>query len=101
MAVKAEKQPVKAEEPKKKEAPKQAAFFVYLGPNISGVIQKGSIFPGPREEVEKLLAPAIDKYPRIKSLLVSDETLVEDRIEVTKPGTRLNTEFKRLVAELK
>ena len=100
MAVKAEKQPVKAEEPKKKET-KKDSFFVYLGPNISGVIQKGSIFPGPREEVEKLLAPAIDKYPRIKSLLASDETLVEDRIEVTKPGTRLNAEFKRLVAELK
>lgn len=100
MAVKAEKQPVKAEEPKKKEA-KKDSFFLYLGPNISGVIQKGSIFPGPREEVEKLLAPAIARYPRIKALLVSDETLVADRIEVTKPGTRLNAEFNRLVDELK
>ncbi len=102
MAVKAEKA-VKAAEPEKvtpkKEAAKKAAsFFVYLGPNIQGVIQKGTIYSA--GEVEKLTASAIERFPRIKALIVSDETIVEDRINVTKPGTRLYNEYKKLVAEL-
>lgn len=102
MAVKAEKA-VKAAEPEKvtpkKEAAKKAAsFFVYLGPNIQGVIQKGTIYPA--ADVGKLTASAIERFPRIKALIVSDETLVEDRINVTKPGTRLYHEYKKLVSEL-
>lgn len=108
MAVKAEKaakaaEPEKATEPakvpEKKEAPKnEASFFVYLGPTILGVIQNASIYTA--AEVGKLDA-AIEKYPRIKALLISDKTIAEDRINVTKPGTRLYAEYHRLVNELK
>ena len=108
MAVKAEKaakaaEPEKATEPakvpEKKEAPKnEASFFVYLGPTILGVIQNASIYTA--AEVSKLDA-AIEKYPRIKALLISDKTIAEDRINVTKPGTRLYAEYHRLVNELK
>ena len=105
MAVKAEKA-VKATEPEKtpakKEAPKEeASFFMYLGPTILGVIQSASIYTGTRKGVEKLLSDAIEKYPRIKALLVSDKTIAEDRINVNKPGTRLYAEYHRLVNELK
>ena len=111
MAVKAEKA-VKATEPEeavvekkdtpKKEAPKkEASFFMYLGPTIQGVIQNASIFTGTRKKVEKLLADQIGKYPRIKTLLISGETIAEDRINVIKPGTRLYVEYHRLVNELK
>ena len=105
MAVKAEKaekaiEPEKV--PEKKEAPKkEASFFMYLGPTIQGVIQNASIFTGTRKEVEKLLAEQIGKYPRIKTLLISGETIAEDRINVIKPGTRLYVEYHRLVNELK
>ena len=109
MAVKAEKaekaeKAVKAAEPEKvtpkKEAVKKAAsFFMYLGPSITGVIQKGTIYSA--DDVERLTAAAIERFPRIKALIVSDETIVEDRINVTKPGTRLYNEYKKLVAELK
>lgn len=105
MAVKAEKA-VKAAEPakvpeKKKEAKKSASFFMYLGPTIQGVIQNASIYPGTRQDVEKVLADQIAKFPRIKALLISGETIAEDRINVTKPGTRLYVEYHRLVNELK
>ena len=110
MAVKAEKaakaeKAVKASEPvkvpeKKTEAKKSASFFMYLGPTIQGVIQNASIYAS-QEEAEKLLAPAIEKFPRIKALLISGETIAEDRINVTKPGTRLYAEYHRLVNELK
>ena len=109
MAVKAEKavkaaEPEKATEPEKvtekKEATKNAAsFFMYLGPTILGVIQNASIYPA--AEADKVLAPAVEKYPRIKALLISDKTIAEDRINVNKPGTRLYVEYHRLVNELK
>lgn len=102
MAVKAEKaekatEPVKVPE-KKKEAKKSASFFMYLGPTIQGVIQSASIFASADD---KQLATAIEKFPRVKALLISGETIAEDRINVTKPGTRLYAEYHRLVNELK
>ena len=89
-----------AEEPapaKKEAAPKKAAFFMYLGPTIVGVIQHASIYSGE----DKALDAAIEKFPRIKALLIPDNRIAEDRINVTKPGTRLYAEYHRLVNELK
>ena len=77
------------------------SFCVYLGPSIRGVIQKGTIYPGSRREVVESIDSAIQKYPRIRNLLVSGETLVTDRIQVKTPGTRLFTEYKKLAAEVK
>ena len=76
-------------------------FMVYLGPSIRGVVQKGTIYPGDRAEVEQCLEREIQKYPRIRNLLVSEATFVTDRIQVKTPGTRLYNEYKKLVAEVK
>ena len=84
-----------------KEPEKKDSFFVYIGPNILGVIQTASIYGGSRAEVLQKLSYAIEKYPRIKALLVDGEVLAESQKEVTKPGTRLHAEYGRLVAELK
>jgi hypothetical protein len=88
-------------EPEKKEEAVKPSFFVYIGPSIRGYVQYGAIFTGTREDVEKKLSVQIAKYPRIKKLLVSDLTIVEDRINVNKPGTRLNSEYRKFVSELK
>lgn len=77
-----------------------AGFFVYLGPSIRGLVQNGSIYAGPRSEVEKLLAGAIQKYPRIATLIVSGETLPADRIKVKTPGNYLYDTYRKLIAEL-
>jgi len=90
----------KPAEPVKEEAAKPS-FFVYLGPSIRGFVQYGAIFQGTRADAEKKLALQIEKYPRIKKLLVSDLTIVEDRVNITKPGTRLYAEYQKFVAELK
>ena len=76
------------------------SVYVYIGPSIKGVIQKGTIYPGSRQEVIAALDRAIHKYPRIRNLIVSGDTLAVDRISVKTPGTRLSTEYKKLVAEL-
>lgn len=77
------------------------AFFMYLGPSIRGKIQTNSLYQGNRAEVERLLAPAIEAHPRIKSLLVSGDTLAVDRIKVKTPGNYLYEEYRKFVAELK
>lgn len=97
---KAEEVKTEVETPSENEAEK-ASFFVYLGPNIHGVIQKASFYTGTRSEVEAQLATALGKYPRIKTLLASGENLPAAREEVNKPGTRLHAEYAKLVAELK
>lgn len=61
---------------KKKTAKKSggAGFCVYLGPSIRGVIQTGTVYRGDKPEVLDLLAPAIEKYPLIASLVVGGNT---------------------------
>ena len=76
-------------------------FFVYLGPSIRGMVQKGSIYAGPRDEVETLLKDAIQKYPSIKDLIVSGDTLPEDKIKVRTPGNYLYETYRKLAAGLK
>ena len=82
-------------------AVKKPNFFVYLGPSLRGVIQKATIFEGTRSEMEAFFAPAIEKSPRIKNLLVSGDTLPQDRINVNTPGNYLYEEYRRFVSELK
>jgi len=87
---------------KKAAAPKKdTGFFVYLGPSIRGVIQTATIYEGTRAEVEEFLAGPIERYPKIKRLLVSGETLAEDRIKVKTPGNGLYAAYMKIVAELK
>lgn len=94
----AAEEPVVEPVPAKEEAaPKKAAFFMYMGPTILGVIQNASIYT----EKDQALEAAIAKFPRIKALLIPDDRIAEDRINVTKPGTRLYAEYHRLVNELK
>ncbi len=76
-------------------------YYVYLGPNIRGVIQRGKIFPGERAEVEAFLEEPIRKYPAIKRLLVSGEELAEARTQIKQPTSRLHQVYKRFVNELK
>ena len=78
-----------------------SGFFMYIGPSIRGVIQTASLYEGTRSEVEAFLAPAIEKYPRIKALLVSGETLPQDRLKVKKPGNYLYEEYRKFVSEMK
>lgn len=78
-----------------------SSFFVYLGPNIIGVIQKGSIWVGNLDSVLDQLSLAIARVPQIKGLLISDKTLVEDRVNIKTPGTRLYNEYNKLVLALR
>jgi hypothetical protein len=75
-------------------------FCVYLGPTIKGLIQTGTIYPRPRRETVELLSNTISKFPRIKRLIVSDKTLVLDRVRVQTTGNALNHNYRLLEAEI-
>lgn len=92
---------VKPKKPVTQKPAPEAGFVMYLGPTIVGVIQNASVYSGTLQEVTEKLAGVIEKYPRVKALLVSGDTLPEDRVNVQKPGTRLHDHYMRLRAEAK
>ena len=44
----------------------QSGFCIYIGPNIKGLIQTGTIFRGSRENALRTAAAAIERYPLVK-----------------------------------
>lgn len=74
----------------------EAGFCVYIGPTILGLIQTGTIYPGTRAEVLKTLVHVTEKYPEAASLVVTGDTLSEDRINVSTPGNYLYEQYRRM-----
>lgn len=73
-------------------------FCVYLGPTITGVIQSGTVYRGEKAKVLTELEAVVKKYPLVKSLVVTDKTLSEDRIKVKTPGNILYVNYKKLMS---
>ncbi|HWP51639.1 MAG TPA: hypothetical protein VN626_08080 [Clostridia bacterium] len=81
-----------------KPAGNTGGFCVYLGPSIRGIIQSGSIFNGTKAQAADSLASAVEKYPLITSLIVTGETLAEDRIKIKTPDNLLYVNYNKLAA---
>lgn len=75
-------------------------IWCYIGPTIRGVIQRNTLYTGTREEVECSIQRHIDRYPRIRNLIVGGSDLTADRQKVNTPGNRLYEEYRKLVAEI-
>ncbi len=73
-------------------------FWCYIGPNLTHFIQTGTIFRGTREEALEAAKDAIEKYPLVKSLIVSGENLQTARIDVKKPGTAMHKLYSKVAA---
>ena len=74
----------------------QSGFYIYIGPNIKGLIQTGSIYRGDREHAHQMAAAAIEKHPKVKSLIVSGDALPEVRLRVKTPGNVLYANYNEL-----
>ena len=86
----------KSKKPIQQNTVKSDGFCVYLGPTITGVIQSGTIYRGDKATVIAGLENAIKKYPLIKTLVVTDKTLSDDRIKVKTPGNILYVNYKKM-----
>lgn len=75
-------------------------FYAYIGPSIRGVIQRNTLYTGTRAEIEESLSTQIQKFPRIKKLIVGGSTLAADRIKIDTPGNYLYEVNRKLIAEL-
>lgn len=89
----------KAAHPKAAKATVESCrFSVYLGPSIRGVIQRGTILNGTKEEALASISYAVEKFPLIASLVVPDETIAEDRVKVKSPGNLLYVNYRKLAS---
>ena len=70
--------------------------FIYLGPSIRGVIQKGSIYRGTRESVLSSIAFAIEKYPKIERLIIADSEIVSAKKKIAVGGNSLSSAYREL-----
>lgn len=73
-----------------------SGFYIYIGPNIKGLIQTGSIYRGDREHAHQMAAAAIEKYPKVKTLIVAGDALPEARLKVKTPGNVLYANYNEL-----
>lgn len=89
----------KKKKPSGKAAALQEGFCVYLGPSIRGVITKGAVYRGTRQEVLAGLERILGKFPGVAGLIVPSTTLPRDRIKVKTQGTLLNNRYQQLVKE--
>ena len=75
------------------------SFYCYIGPSITGLIQHGDICRGTRKKAMTAAAAAIEKYPLIKTLIVSGDKLPEARLKVKKPGNALYKNYQRILGK--
>lgn len=89
---------ISAEETSAKQTPEKSGVCAYIGPTILGVIQRGTIYSGSKEQVLKKfeVARAIGKYPAIADLMVTMDELVTARIKVKTPGESLYKTYKAI-----
>lgn len=78
---------------------KADGFYCYIGPSITGLIQHGTIYRGTRKKAMAAAAAAIEKYPLIKTLIVSGDKLPEARLKVKKPGNALYKNYQRVAGK--
>lgn len=88
----------KAAAPKSVET-NRSGFYIYIGPNIRGQIQTGTIYRGTREEAYKKAAAAIEKYPLVKTLIVAGDALPAARLKVKRHGSALYANYQKLAGK--
>lgn len=76
-----------------------SGFCCYIGPNIKGLIQTGTIYRGDRAGAIALAAAAIEKHPLVKTLIVTGDALPEARLQVKTPGNALYANYQKLAGK--
>ena len=82
----------------RKPEPDDSGFYCYIGPNLAGLIQSGTIYMGTKQEALAAAARAIEKQPLVKTLIVSGAALPEARLKVKKPGNALYVNYQKVAA---
>ena len=78
-----------------------SGFYIYLGPTIKGLIRNTDMYRGNRANALKEAQPAIQKYPLIKTLIVSGDYLPTARLKIKTPGNALHANYTKLAGQVK
>ena len=76
-----------------------SGFYIYIGPNIKGLIQTGTIFRGDRENALRTAAAAIERYPLVKTRIGSRYARPSGRLKVKTPGNALYANYRKLAGK--
>lgn len=74
-------------------------IYVYLGPTIGGLIQKGSIYHGKNKDDIPDLALAYEKIPKIKQLVVQDINIRSVQQKLNSAENNAYTIAEKAIAE--
>ena len=95
-------------EPEQKTPTKEAAqeepasYQAYVGPPIpGGLLQYGKILYGTRDSIREYLAPVLENYPAVESLLVPMGSMASAMKDVKNPKKLLYHKAQELVNETK
>ena len=92
--------PVETVESKgKPERSNASGFYIYIGPNIKGLIQTRTVYRGTRKDALAKAGNAIKAEPLVKTLIVSGDALPEMRIKVKTPGNILYANYQKLAGK--
>ena len=78
----------------------EAGFWAYIGPTLPGLLQHGAILPGSRADALQAAAAAVEKQPLVKTLIVSGDSLPQDRLRAKTPGTALYNACRRIAGKM-
>lgn len=76
-----------------------SGFYIYIGPNIRGLLQTGTIFRGDKANAYRVAQKAIEKQPLVKTLIVSGDYLPEARLKVKTPGNALYANYRKIAGK--
>lgn len=97
----------KAEEPIPEEIssvtepiPEKSGVWVYIGPNIRGIVTNGGIYVGTKSEALARLPDGWKKYPKIERLIVSDAAVSRAKEQINEGKGGISVAFKELAATI-
>lgn len=78
-----------------------SGFYIYVGPNIAGLIQSNKTYRGDRASVLASLQKAIERYPLIKTLIIPGDSLPMARPKLKTAGNALHANYVKLAEQVK
>lgn len=80
----------------KKLTPEPEEVFVYIGPTVQGIAQKGTIYSGTRSSVLGKFREAAVRFPDIGDLIVRDTELAAALEKIKKGGNALANAYRSI-----
>lgn len=72
--------------------------FIYIGPTTRTGLTENAVFHGSREDVEKHLKTTLEQIPQIRLLIVTTESLAQNKAKVKTTGTLLNKYYNDVLS---